>query len=204
VLASVYFVGKTVQRWNAPVIMSFIVGTAIAIAISVLNPATENEGFIYLMLCGVAGICSMILPGLSGSFILFIMGNYKLVVIDAVNNLDAGILLPVAIGAIVGLLAFSHLLSWVLKRYRNQTIALLTGFILGSLRILWPWQSPVYLVDENSTPILKDGAEVIVSYKQYFPDSFSSDVLLAIFWIIIGIVSIALIEYFAAKQAKKV
>jgi len=203
VLASVYFVGKTVQRWNIPVVLSFLVGTAIAIAISVLNPATENDGFFYLMLCGVAGICSMILPGLSGSFILFIMGNYKLVVIDAVNNLDAGILLPVAIGAIAGLLAFSHLLSWVLKRFRNQTIALLTGFILGSLRILWPWQSPVYLLDQNSTPILKDGAEVIVSYKQYIPDSFSSDVLLAIFWIIVGIVSIALIEYFAAKQAKK-
>ncbi|PLW99171.1 MAG: DUF368 domain-containing protein [Marinilabiliales bacterium] len=203
VLASVYFVGKTVQRWNIPVVLSFLVGTAIAIAISVLNPATENDGFFYLMLCGVAGICSMILPGLSGSFILFIMGNYKLVVIDAVNNLDAGILLPVAIGAIAGLLAFSHLLSWVLKRFRNQTIALLTGFILGSLRILWPWQSPVYLMDQNSTPILKDGAEVIVSYKQYIPDSFSSDVLLAIFWIIVGIVSIALIEYFAAKQAKK-
>jgi len=203
VLASVYFVGKTVQRWNIPVVLSFLVGTAIAIAISVLNPATENDGFFYLMLCGIAGICSMILPGLSGSFILFIMGNYKLVVIDAVNNLDAGILLPVAIGAIAGLLAFSHLLSWVLKRFRNQTIALLTGFILGSLRILWPWQSPVYLLDQNSTPILKDGAEVIVSYKQYIPDSFSSDVLLAIFWIIVGIVSIALIEYFAAKQAKK-
>lgn len=203
VLASVYFVGKTVHRWNIPVVLSFLVGTAIAIAISVLNPATENDGFFYLMLCGVAGICSMILPGLSGSFILFIMGNYKLVVIDAVNNLDAGILLPVAIGAIAGLLAFSHLLSWVLKRFRNQTIALLTGFILGSLRILWPWQSPVYLLDQNSTPILKDGAEVIVSYKQYIPDSFSSDVLLAIFWIIVGIVSIALIEYFAAKQAKK-
>lgn len=202
VMASVYFVGKTVEKWNIPVVISFIVGAAIAISISVLSPATENSSFLYLILCGVAGICSMILPGLSGSFILFIMGNYQLVVIDAVNNLDFNILLPVVIGAAGGLLAFSHLLSWVLKRYRNQTIALLTGFILGSLRILWPWQRPEYLLNDAGTPILKDGSEVIVSYQQYLPEALSSEVLLAIFWIIVGIASIAIIEYFAARQSK--
>ncbi len=203
VMASVYFVGKTVSKWNIPVIISFAVGAIIAVTISVLNPATENSGFIYLILCGVAGVCSMILPGLSGSFILFIMGNYQLVVIDAVNNFDLNILIPVVIGAVGGLLAFSHLLSWVLKKYRNQTIALLTGFILGSLRILWPWQKPVLLMDENGSPLIKDGANVIVSYQQYLPENLSQEVILAIFWIFMGIVSITLIEYFAAKQTRK-
>lgn len=203
VMASVYFVGRTVTKWNIPVIISFVVGAFIAITISVLNPATENSGFVYLMLCGVAGICSMILPGLSGSFILFIMGNYQLIVIDAVNNLDLGILIPVGFGAVGGLLAFSHLLSWVLKRYKNQTIALLTGFILGSLRILWPWQKPEFLLGDNGAPILKDGAEVIVSYNQYLPESLSGEVMFAILWIVLGIVSITLIEYFAARQTSK-
>lgn len=203
VMASVYFVGKTVSKWKIPVIISFAVGAVIAVTISVLNPATENSGFIYLILCGVAGVCSMILPGLSGSFILFIMGNYQLVVIDAVNNFDLNILIPVVIGAVGGLLAFSHLLSWVLKKYRNQTIALLTGFILGSLRILWPWQKPVLLMDENGSPLIKDGTNVIVSYQQYLPENLSQEVILAIFWIFMGIVSITLIEYFAAKQTRK-
>jgi putative membrane protein len=149
VLASVYFVGKTVEKWSYPAIITFIIGTAIAVLISILNPATENRSFIYLLLCGVAAVCSMILPGLSGSFILFIMGNYKLVAIDAINERDMGVIIPVLIGAVTGLIAFSHLLSWVLKRFRDQTISLLTGFILGSVAILWPWQRPEYLIANN-------------------------------------------------------
>lgn len=82
----------------------------------------------------------MILPGLSGSFVLVLMGNYQLVMIDAVNNFDLSILLPVGIGAVVGLIVFSRFLSWLMKRFPNSTIALLSGFILGSLGILWPWK----------------------------------------------------------------
>jgi len=91
VLASVYFVGKTVSKWTTSVVISFIVGAAVAVVISVLNPATENSGIIYLLLCGVVAICSMILPGLSGSFVLILMGNYQLVMIDAVNDLNSSI-----------------------------------------------------------------------------------------------------------------
>jgi putative membrane protein len=115
ILASVYFVGKTIDKLNISVIITFILGTIIAIAISVLNPAAQNESFFYLILCGVVAICSMILPGLSGSFILILMGNYELVMIDAVNNFDLKILFPVLIGAILGLVVFSHFLSWIYK-----------------------------------------------------------------------------------------
>jgi len=198
----VYFVGRTVEKWNVPVIVSFLIGTAIAIVISILNPATENSSFFYLMICGVVAICSMILPGLSGSFILFIMGNYKLVAIDAINNRDVELLIPVAIGAAVGLIAFSHFLSWVFKRYRNQTISLLTGFILGSVSILWPWQRPVYLVDELGKQILKKGELVISRYERFIPDSFTQEVIYAIIFIITGILSIWLIEKAAAIKPK--
>ncbi|MCD4665897.1 MAG: DUF368 domain-containing protein, partial [Bacteroidales bacterium] len=157
VLASVYFVGKTVNNWNTAVIITFVIGASVAILISFLNPATENRGMIYLLLCGVVAICSMILPGLSGSFVLILMGNYQLVMIDAVNNRDLEILLPVVIGAAVGLVAFSHFLSWVFKKYRDQTISLLTGFILGSLSVLWPWQKINFLTDTSGELILKKG-----------------------------------------------
>ncbi|MCK4407335.1 MAG: DUF368 domain-containing protein [Bacteroidales bacterium] len=194
VLASVYFVGKTVSKWTVSVIITFIIGTAIAIIISLLNPAIENKNFFYLIICGVAAICSMILPGLSGSFILFIMGNYKLVAIDAINNVDIKILIPVLIGAVGGLLAFSHILSWVFKKYRNETISLLTGFILGSVSILWPWQKKLFLLDELGNHILKKGEPIVVSYERILPEAFNSQFFIAIGFIILGILSIWIIE----------
>ncbi len=200
VLASVYFVGKTVNKWSYSVIITFIIGAVIAVYISILNPTTENDNFFYLMLCGVAAICSMILPGLSGSFILFIMGNYKLVAIDAINQRDMAILLPVIIGAIAGLIAFSHFLSWLLKKYKDQTISLLTGFILGSASILWPWQRKVFLLNEFGERILKNGKPVIAKYERVLPDSFGLEFWLAIAFIILGIISIWLIEKTAEKK----
>ena len=194
VLASVYFVGKTVSKWTLSVIITFIIGTAIAIIISFLNPAIENKNFFYLIICGVAAICSMILPGLSGSFILFIMGNYKLVAIDAINNVDIKILIPVLIGAVGGLLVFSHILSWVFKKYRNETISLLTGFILGSVSILWPWQKKLFLLDELGNQILKKGEPIVVSYERILPEAFNSQFFIAIGFIILGILSIWIIE----------
>ncbi|MBN2174914.1 MAG: DUF368 domain-containing protein [Bacteroidales bacterium] len=194
VLASVYFVGKTVEKWNTSVIITFLIGTAVAIIVSVLNPATEDSSTLYLLLCGVVAICSMILPGLSGSFVLILMGNYQLVMIDAVNERDLGILIPVGIGAAVGLLAFSHVLSWVFKKYRDQTISLLTGFILGSVSILWPWQKMNYMVDEAGGLVIKKGKPIVVSYERFIPDSFSMEVVIAILIMLAGIVTIWAVE----------
>lgn len=203
VLASVYFVGKTVSKWNWSVVLTGIVGLAAAVLVSVMNPATENNSFVYLMICGVVAICSMILPGLSGSFVLILMGNYQLVMIDAINNRDLQILIPVAIGAVGGLIAFSHLLSWVFKRYRNQTISLLTGFILGSVSILWPWQNAVYLTDETGAPVLKKGEKIVMQYDRFIPDAFTQEVLFAILIALAGVVSIWAIERTAMIKSDK-
>ncbi|PIQ33817.1 MAG: DUF368 domain-containing protein, partial [Bacteroidetes bacterium CG18_big_fil_WC_8_21_14_2_50_41_14] len=143
ILASIYYVGRTIGKWILPVVISFIVGTAIALVLTFLTPATQNNNFFYLIVCGVVAVCSMILPGLSGSFVLILMGNYQLIAIEAINNRDLAILFPVALGAVFGLIAFSHLLSWVFKRYKDPTIAILTGFILGSLGVIWPWKDPI-------------------------------------------------------------
>lgn len=194
VLASVYFVGKTVKSWNSSVVITFIVGTTIAVIISVMNPATENSGIIYLLLCGAVAMCSMILPGLSGSFVLILMGNYQLVMIDAVNDRNLEILIPVGIGAVVGLLAFSHILSWVFKKYRDQTISLLTGFILGSLSVLWPWQKFIYMKDAAGEIILKKGEPIVMKYERILPEAFNSEVVFAILFAIAGIISIWAIE----------
>ena len=202
VLASIYFVAKTIDRWNFVIILLFIIGTVFAIFVSLINPAAENSNFWYLFLCGIVAICSMILPGLSGSFVLILMGNYELVAIQAINNRELSILLPVALGAIIGLIAFSHLLSWVFKKYKNQTIAILTGFILGSLNVLWPWKATEYLKNSAGELILKHGEKVVAHYASILPEYYDKVFWMAVFIMVLGILSITVIELIAGKEAQ--
>ena len=202
ILASVYFVGKTVEKWTFSVFTTFVIGTGIAIALSVLSPATQNDSFLYLIICGVVAICSMILPGLSGSFVLILLGNYELVMIQAVSNVEIRILFPVAIGTIGGLILFSHLLSWVYKKFKNETISILTGFILGSLAILWPWKNEIYRYDEAGNLVLKKGEKVIQGYDRFIPDSFTTEVWLALLWVIVGVATIWVIEKSVVQEEK--
>ncbi len=200
IIASIFYVGKTISKWNVSVVLTFVVGAIIAVWISFMNPATENDSFLYLLICGVVAVCSMILPGLSGSFVLILMGNYELVMIDAVNEGNLGVLLPIILGGIVGILVLSHLLSWVYKRFKNQTIAILTGFILGSLSILWPWKTEIYRLNTLGEFILKDGNKIVQGYELFIPDSLNSEVISAILLAIVGFIIIALMEKFANKQ----
>jgi len=199
VLASVYYVGKTVEKWQLSTYISFLIGTIIAIFITVLHPAAENDNPWYLFLNGVIAIVSMILPGLSGSFVLILLGNYQLVAIDAINHFNLKIIIPFTVGAVVGLIAFSHVLSWLFKRYKNQTIALLTGFILGSLNVLWPWKKPVYMLQDGQV-VTKHGKKIIAYYQQYFPDQFDAGFFGAVFLMILGILTIVFIEKASAQK----
>ncbi len=144
ILASILGVGKQVTAINSGVVITFLIGTAIAVGIAFLPPATSNDGMLYIFLCGIVAVCSMILPGLSGSYILLLMGNY-LLVLQAISSFNLGILVPLLVGCVVGLAAFSRLLSYLFSHFRNQTISLLTGFVAGSLVIIWPWKSTIYL-----------------------------------------------------------
>jgi len=191
VLASIYFVGKTVKEWPVSAVISLLAGTAIAISISVLTPASENSSFYYLLLCGVVAICSMILPGLSGSFVLILLGNYQLVMINAVSEFKLSVLFPVVLGAGGGLVVFSHFLAWLLKKYHNQTIALLTGFIAGSLGILWPWK-------ETITKTFGEKVKT-VGWEWLMPE-MNSEFYLAVLFVVLGIGSIVATEMLAGKK----
>ncbi|MBQ8222898.1 MAG: DUF368 domain-containing protein [Bacteroidales bacterium] len=188
ILASVYYVGVTIEKWNWNVVLAFIIGTGIALFVAFGTPAQENSNFVYLIICGAVATCSMILPGLSGSFVLVLMGNYQLIMIDAVNDLNLKILLPVVLGGVVGLLAFSHLLSWIIKNYRDLTIAVLTGFILGSMPIIYPWKNDV---------ITYFGSEAkVTGYEYYFPE-MNMDFAIALVIMLIGAAIIILTEKMA-------
>jgi putative membrane protein len=200
ILPSVYYVGRTVTKWTPTNIILGIGGTAFAISLAFLHSAVENSHPLYVFLCGMVAICSMILPGVSGSFVLILMGNYRLIVMEAINNRDMALLLPFLVGCGIGLVAFSHLLSWILKRFKNQTIATLTGFVLGSLATIWPWKSEIHMQDELGNQILKDGEPIISGYQSFMPDSLSSEVLIALAFMGLGIASIWIIERMASKS----
>lgn len=199
ILVSVFSVARTIEKWNSGTYIALVVGLAAAIAIAMVNPASENEAIYYLLICGVVAMCSMILPGLSGSFVLIIMGNYKLVMLDAVSDFRMDILIPVVIGAVGGLIAFSRILSWVFKHYRDITIALMTGFILGSLSIIWPWKEEIYLTNDLGETILKKGKPLISGYEWHMPELGDTNNLIAIAIIIIGAAALWGVERVAAK-----
>ena len=201
ILVSVWFVGKSIGKIDVAAAVSFVVGAAVAFGLSVMNPATENTAFWYLIICGAVAVCSMILPGLSGSFVLILMGNYQLIMIYAVSHFDMKIIVPVAIGVVVGLLAFSHFLSWLLSRYARQTMAVLTGFIFGSLGTIWPWKNPVYLMQDGAE-VLKNGKPIIQSYQMFFPQEFSAEVAIAIVLMAAGMAALWALERSAKKEEK--
>ena len=149
IVASIYFVGKQITKWNIATIVSLIIGACIAFYITTLPALANNDNSWFLFISGSIAICAMILPGISGSFILIILGSYK-TLSNALHNFDIKKIIIFALGAIIGLLSFSHLLKWLFKHYHNTTLALLTGFIFGSLNKVWPWKKTTsVMVDET-------------------------------------------------------
>lgn len=136
---SVYFLRFEVAKWKLAHYLLLALGLAIAVSLSFLSPANSNGHPLYLFICGVLAISSQLLPGISGSFVLILLGNYTLV-IDAVKNLDIITLIPFAVGCLLGIFTFSRVLAFLLRKRQEGTMALLIGFVLGSLVVIWPWQ----------------------------------------------------------------
>ena len=189
ILASIVYVAQRVERWGAATIIALIVGIAIALAIALLAPGSENAAPWYVFLCGVVAIASMILPGLSGSFVLILMGNYALV-LGAISSFNLGVLIPLGAGCAIGLLAFSHVLKWVFARYADETLALMTGFVTGSLAIIWPWKNTITETIERAG---REAKIVVTGYDWYLPD-VGSNLALAIVLAALGAVLIVVME----------
>jgi len=219
VLASVYYVALKIKSLNASSIIAFIVGLLFAVWLSFMEGSSiENTNLFYIFICGMIGICGMILPGLSGSYILMLMGNYQLLMVESIiglfdflnqcllgnfnviiedeqmqNNLTYFLIF--VIGSITGLLLFSKIISYIFKRYYNLTIALMSGFVLGSLSTIWPWKKTIY------DPIIKDrhGDSLIIGYQRYIPELWTKEEYIVLFTMLIGLMSIVVIEKIANK-----
>lgn len=151
VLASTWFVGKDVKERNWKTGLGFLLGAALAFYITVATPAETPSHFLFIFLCGAIAICAMILPGISGSFILVLLGKYFFIM-EAVKTLDLKVIAIFGIGACVGITSFSRLLSYALSHMRNITLAVLSGFMLGSLNKVWPWKETIEGIEQNVAP----------------------------------------------------
>ena len=168
VVASIVFVFKKIEQWQFKTILSFTVGTAVAYMLTTWGVYDGSSGLFYLFLSGAIAICAMILPGISGAFILIILGSYH-TILDAVNSKDLLKIFVFSLGAIVGILSFSKLLKWLFNNYKNATLAVLTGFMTGALVKIWPWKTVL------SYRINSDGIQVPFSEKVVLPTTYNGD-----------------------------
>ena len=195
IIASIYFVGKQITKWNLSTIVSAIFGAVIAFYISSLPSLGANNSDTFLFFAGAIAICAMILPGISGSFILIILGAYK-TLSDALHDFDVKKIVLFASGAIIGLLSFSHVLKWLFKHYHNITLAILTGFILGSLNKVWPWKETLTWHTDSKgikTPLLD---------RSISPLSIEGDnqLALALVLMVLGFLTIFILEKAGSKK----
>ena len=223
IIGSIYYIGKDFGEWNRKYIGYLILGIIAGVSISFLEPAKENDHLLFVFVCGIIGVSGMTLPGLSGSFILILLGNYVLLLVDAVNALYDTIadilsgdmnftddparikLLTVlgvfSMGSLVGLVSLSHLLAYVIKHFKKATYAVIIGFITGSLGVVWPWKDKVYDLDANGNIRFEaNGREIISDYTRYFPSEFSFETVMAILFILVGIVIVLSLDWYQKSK----
>ena len=196
VLASIIYIGKQITKWTKGSVLCLILGAILAFYITTLNPmVSANSSPWFLFLAGMIAICAMILPGISGSFILVLLGAYK-PVLNALNTKDFVSIIIFLVGAVLGLLSFSRILKWLFSTYKNYTLATLTGFIIGSLNKIWPWKETI------SWRTNSKGIEVPFNTASVSPFSFEGDnqLLISIFLMLIGFGLIILLEKLAINK----
>ena len=194
VLASIIHVAKQITKWNPGTYILLILGAVTAYYITTLVPHTADISSLYIFFSGALAICAMILPGISGSYILLLLGMYK-PVLDAIHDKDFKIIGLLGLGAIVGLLSFSRLLKWLFDHYENLTLATLTGFIIGSLNKIWPWKK---VIDSE----MINGKLKILQEKSVSPFHYEGDneLILALVLAFVGSIFIVLLEKLAVKK----
>ena len=212
VIASILFIWKEITTWSWKAIVSLLIGIVISYYITIAKPTESPDSYWYLFISGFLAIIAMILPGVSGAFILLLMGSYQ-TVIGTINQLREGLstvnfesignallkLGTFAIGAILGLKLFSKVLTWMFSNHKNTTLALLVGFMIGSLNKIWPWKEVI------ETRINSHGETVPFLEKSILPQKFQGDpqILTAIIMVICGFMLIFGLEKIANRLGKK-
>lgn len=221
ILGSIYYISKDFKEWNRTTILALTLGTIAGISISFLDPATENDNLFFVFFCGIISVSGMTLPGFSGSFILILLGNYVLLLVDSVNalydtmyDIFSGnfefihnqvrlrllkVLAVFTLGSVTGLVTFSHILNYILKHYKNITLATIMGFIIGSLGVVWPWKETIYKTNAEGVFVLDStGKQIIANYQRFLPE-LNTQTYLAIVYIALGILIVLGLEWYGQR-----
>lgn len=223
IVGSVYYLEKQFGPWNNTARLSAFLGLLAGLSLSMIPQMPPNDNLYYVFFCGLISVAGMTLPGLSGSFLLIILGNYVLLLVDSVNALydtfvyvlrgdysfttDAEhirllkVLVVFTLGSMTGLVSLSHLLAFVLKKYKSITIAVLIGFVAGSLMVIWPWKNPVYESAKQSE--LTEGFRQIKTFQNYWPDFGQRENLIALGYIALGIIIVLGIDIYGRRRKKQ-
>lgn len=208
IIASVIVIAGRIEQWNWAVIAAVLLGAVGTYWLVSLVPAQTPETWWFYILTGALASCAMILPGISGAYILVMLGKYQ-TVLSAVNQRDFLTLALIAGGAAIGLVTFAQILSWFFKRYHDYTVAVLIGLLLGSLRKVWPWKVDVrWLVDENGQFVLEHGERIVTEQLNVWPDLSTAtggmEVLVALALAGLGMGAVLLIERVASRGADEI
>jgi len=221
IIGSIYYIGKDFGKWSRVSFVFLLIGISLGLAISFLKPATENDNLWFVFFCGIIGVSGMTLPGLSGSFILILLGNYVLLLVDSVNvffNIITNVLTgnfevlsdPIKIrylkiisvftaGSAFGLVTISHILGYVLSKWNKLVNAIIIGFIAGSLGIVWPWKKTIYVKKDNIFQTDIAGNKIVENYERYLPEFYSVETFTAIFFIFLGVGLVLALDYYDKK-----
>ncbi len=225
IVGSIYYIVKDFDDWSRRNISLIIISIIAGVSISLLDPAKENDNLWFVFICGIIGVSGMTLPGLSGSFILILFGNYVLLLVDSVNALYDTIadlirwdlsfientqrvrllkvLVVFSLGSLTGLVTLSHFLGYVLKRYKTATFASIIGFITGSLGVVWPWKHKIYKINEQGSTLIDAlGDPILDNYDRYFPDISVIETYVGIFFILVGIGIVLWLEWYGKRTLK--
>ena len=217
IIASLLILIKQNKINNKKDILFLIIGLTIGLILSISEPIEENQNIIFIFICGMISICGMIIPGISGSFLLILLGNYKLLLVDSVNELInlfylifksnnnyevdfnlIKILIVFSLGSVIGLIVLSNILSYLINKYKNITNQLIVGFVSGSLFIIWPWKKVTIenIVVHNKINNLEDTS----NYLRYLPDITQPSNIIALVCIVVGFVVVLYIENYASRK----
>ncbi|MFC6858869.1 DUF368 domain-containing protein [Zunongwangia atlantica] len=197
VLASIWYVARQIPNWNFKIVLGLIIGAAVALYITSLPPMGSSDSMLFMFIAGAVAVCAMILPGISGAFILVLLGAYRPVT-EAAHNFDFKIIAIVGLGAVFGLLSFSKILKWLFTHYTSITLAVLTGFIAGSLNKIWPWKKVLEVAKF-------DDKEIVINETSVLPWNFEGDsqLLFSVVLMLAGFGLIFLLESLASNQPEE-
>jgi putative membrane protein len=225
ILGSIYYIAKDFKDWTRQNIIAIVFGIVMGVSISLMNPAKENDNLWFVFFCGIVGVSGMTLPGLSGSFILILLGNYVLLLVDSVNELFntlkdiftwnfefvndpvriryLKIVGSFTFGSVFGLVTTSHIIGFLLKRWHQIVTAFIIGFITGSLGIVWPWKKEIYKIEDGIAVLDTDGNRILQNYQRYLPNLSDNSTWIAIGFVLTGIVILLILEWYGNKNRAK-